>query len=101
MLDLHSALQYVVRSEGSDLHLKVGSYPIVRVHGRLSPLEQFERLQAEDTEQILREMLSAHPDKQAEFDGAGEIDFSYAVEGLARFRVNAFRQRESTSIVAR
>ena len=101
MLDLHAALQYVVRSEGSDLHLKVGSHPVVRVHGRLTPLEQYERLQAEDTEQVLREMLSAHQDKQAEFDAAGEVDFSYAVEGLARFRVNAFRQRETTSIVCR
>src|SRR5947209_8697657 len=101
MLDLHAALHYVVRNEGSDLHLKVGSQPIVRIHGKLQPIHDSERLQAEDTEQVLREMLSAHQDKQAEFDAAGEVDFSYAVEGLARFRVNAFRQRETTSIVCR
>ncbi len=101
MLDLHSALQHVVRSEGSDLHLKVGSHPVVRVHGRLTPLEQYERMSSQDTEQILREMLAAHEDKMAEFDGGGEVDFSYAVDGLARFRVNAFRQRGAISIVAR
>jgi twitching motility protein PilT len=101
MLDLHAALQYVVRSEGSDLHLKVGSHPLARVHGQLTPLEQFERLASEDTEHVLHQMLDGYPDKLAEFESSGEVDFSYAVEGLARFRVNAFRQRGSISVVAR
>src|SRR5436305_3472382 len=101
MLDLQSALQYVVRSEGSDLHLKVGSHPLVRIHGKLQPLADYERLQTEDTERVLREMLDGHADKLTEFETSGEVDFSYAVEALARFRVNAFRQRGSISVVAR
>src|SRR5260370_20606951 len=101
MVDLRDALQYVVRREGSDLHLKVGSPPLARIHGQLTPLEQCERLAAEDTERVLHEMLDGHPDKLAEFESGGEVDFSYAVEGLARFRVNAFRQRGSISIVSR
>jgi twitching motility protein PilT len=99
MFDLHEALSYVVRNEGSDLHLKVPSPPIARIHGRLRPLDQYEPIVAEDTDQILRMMLSER--KIAEFEEENELDFSYSVEGLARFCVNAFRQRGSISIAAR
>jgi twitching motility protein PilT len=101
MLDLREALALVVRTEGSDLHLKVGSHPLVRVHGRLGPLGQYERLGTADTELVLREMLGDQPAKLEEFESSGEVDFSYALEGLARFRVNAFRQRGSISVAAR
>jgi twitching motility protein PilT len=101
MLDLREALALVVRNEGSDLHLKVGSHPLVRVHGKLGPVEEFDRLNSEDTERLLREMLGDQPRKIEEFEADNEVDFSYAIEGLARFRVNAFRQRGSVSIVAR
>ncbi len=101
MLDLREALALVLRTEGSDLHLKVGSHPLVRVHGRLGPLGQYERLEPGDTEDALREMLHGQPVKLEEFESSGEVDFSYSIEGLARFRVNAFRQRGSISIAAR
>jgi twitching motility protein PilT len=101
MFDLHAALEHVVRGEGSDLHLKVASRPSARIHGQLQPLEQYDVLADADTDRVLRQMLSAHPDRLAEFEACGEADFSYAVDGLARFRVNAFRQRGSISIVAR
>jgi twitching motility protein PilT len=101
MLELRDALALVVRNEGSDLHLKVGSHPLVRIHGRLAPLEDYDRLKADDTERLLREMLSDQPGKLDEFQTSNEVDFSYAIEGLARFRVNAFRQRGVISIAAR
>jgi twitching motility protein PilT len=101
MLDLCEALALVVRGEGSDLHLKVGSRPLVRVHGRLGPIERYEPLTPEDTERLLEEMLADQPRKRDEFEAEGEVDFSYAVEALARFRVNAFRQRGMISIAAR
>src|SRR5205823_11197889 len=101
MFDLHEALRYVVRKEGSDLHLKVPSRPLARIHGRLEPLEQYEPLTPEGTEAVARQMLGEHPDKLGEFDEEGEVDFAYAVQGLARFRVNAFRQRGSISIALR
>ncbi len=101
MFELHEALQFVVRGEGSDLHLKVGSRPLARIHGLLQQLQQWEPLVGEDTERVVREMLAPHPEKLAEFQADNEVDFSYAVEGLARFRVNAFRQRGSVSVVAR
>jgi twitching motility protein PilT len=100
MFDLHEALRYVVLKEGSDLHLKVPSRPVVRIHGKLEPIEESEPLRDADTDRVLREMLGDH-DKLAEFDREHEVDFAYAMEGLARFRVNAFRQRGSVSIVAR
>src|SRR5437660_911509 len=101
MLDLREALALVVRNEGSDLHLKAGSHPLVRVHGKLTPVEEFDRLKPEDTEQLLREMLGDQPGKIEGFGTDNEVDFSYAIEGLARFRLNAFRQRGTVSIAAR
>ena len=98
--DLDHALRYLIAAEGSDLHLKVPSYPLIRLHGHLEPIPDTERLYPEDTERALREMLNDN-EKVAEFDAENEVDFSYAVEGLGRFRVNAFRQRGSVSIVMR
>ncbi|HEY6399663.1 MAG TPA: PilT/PilU family type 4a pilus ATPase, partial [Solirubrobacteraceae bacterium] len=101
MFDLGEALRYVVSEEGSDLHLKVPSPPLARVHGHLQPIERYERLKPPDTERVLHDMLAAHPRKLEEFEADNEVDFSYEIEDLARFRVNAFRQRGWISIVAR
>ena len=100
MFDLDAALRYLVVNEGSDLHLKVPSRPIVRVHGSMEPIEGSEPLRPEDTDQVIRQMLS-DPNKLAEFEAENEVDFSYAVQGLGRFRVNAFYQRGSISLVMR
>src|SRR3954465_6526126 len=97
--DLDHALRYLVAAEGSDLHLKVPSYPLIRLHGHLEPISGTERLFPEDTRNALQQMLD--PDKLAEFQADSEVDFSYSVEGLGRFRVNAFMQRGSVSIVMR
>ena len=101
MLDLHGTLNLLVSRGGSDLHLKVGSAPLLRVHGTLEPLENHERVRPEETESVARDMLATQPEKLAEFENEGEVDFAYGVPALARFRVNAFRQRGSVSIVAR
>jgi twitching motility protein PilT len=100
MFDLQSALRHLIAVEGSDLHLKVPSKPLVRQNGRLVPIPAAEPLKPEDTERVLREMLK-DPAKLQEFTDEHEVDFSYWIEGLARFRVNAFRQRGSVSIVCR
>src|SRR5215204_5906185 len=84
---------------GSDLHLKVGARPAVRVRGLLTPLESHEVLRPEDTQEILGQMIPEN--LMGEFEAEGEADFSYAVPGSGRFRVNAFRQRGSVSIVMR
>jgi twitching motility protein PilT len=100
MFDLQEALRLLIRNEGSDLHLKVGSRPLARTHGRLEAMDIFEPLRPEDTEGALHEMLK-NEGKLAEFEQEREVDFAYAVEGLARFRVNAFQQRGWISVAAR
>ena len=60
--DLDHALRYLIAAEGSDLHLKVPAYPLVRLHGKLEPIAGAERLTPQDTERVLREMLH-DPDK--------------------------------------
>ena len=98
--DLDRALRHLVGEGGSDLHLKVPSEPLVRLHGKLEPIPGMERLMPEDTRRALAEMLH-DPAKLAEFEADNEVDFSHSVEGFGRFRVNAFMQRGSISIVMR
>jgi twitching motility protein PilT len=74
---------------------------LVRVYGTLQPLEDHEPLRPEETEAVAREMLATQPEKLTEFENDGEVDLAYGVAGLARFRVNAFRQQGSVSVAAR
>jgi twitching motility protein PilT len=94
------ALRYMVGKEGSDLHLKVPAQPMARVHGELAPIEGTEPLAPEDTRAAF-EHICRDEERLREFDEVGEADFSYEVDGLARFRVNAFKQRGNISIVLR
>jgi twitching motility protein PilT len=98
--DIDAALHYLVETEGSDLHVKVPSPPSVRIHGELQPIKGAEGLKPEDTEAALNAILTDEA-KREEFAEEGEVDFSYAIPGLSRFRVNAFRQRGSVSIALR
>jgi twitching motility protein PilT len=100
VFDLHEALRTLVRDEGSDLHLKVNARPLARVHGKLTAMEQYDPLKEDDTWRVLREMLTDE-EKLSSFEQEHEVDFAYAVPGLARFRVNAFQQRGWVSIAAR
>jgi twitching motility protein PilT len=100
MFEVKDALRELVEKEGSDLHLKVGSSPLFRVQGDLTLDAGVEPLATADTEQALRDLL---PDehKLKEFDQDHEVDFSYEIEGVARYRVNAFMQRGTISLVCR
>jgi twitching motility protein PilT len=100
MFDIDQALMRVIELEGSDLHIKVPSKPIIRRHGKLEPIEGSEPLKPEDTERVFHHMLTEEP-KLNEFRSDREVDFSYSVPGVARFRVNAFVQRGSISLVCR
>jgi twitching motility protein PilT len=100
MFDLQAALRRVIETEGSDLHLKVPSRPLIRTHGILEPIPDSDPLSPDDTEAVFKEMLKEEL-KLKEFAEEFEVDFSYAVPGLARFRVNAFRQRGVISLVCR
>jgi twitching motility protein PilT len=79
----------MVELGGSDLPLKAGVPQAVRVQGLLTSLDGYEALRSEDTEVILQEIIPNN--LVEEFEGAGEVDFSYAVPEIGRFRVNAFK----------
>jgi twitching motility protein PilT len=98
--DIDAALRYVVEREGSDLHVKVASPPMARIHGALKPIEDSESLSEEETEAALEHILTDAA-LLKEFADEGEVDFSYEIRGLSRFRVNAFRQRGWVSIACR
>jgi twitching motility protein PilT len=100
MFDIDAALLTVIETEGSDLHLKVPARPVIRRHGTLEPIAGSEPLSAEDTERVLFHMLTDENKLEA-FRADREVDFSYTVPGVARFRVNSFVQRGSVSIVCR
>jgi twitching motility protein PilT len=99
MFDMDSALRTLVEREGSDLHIKVASPPVIRLHGDLMPIEGYEPLKPEDTEKAFHDIAAQR--SLTEFEEDGEADFSYSVPNVARFRVNVFKQRGSISIVCR
>ena len=100
MFDVMPALRELVEKEGSDLHLKVGSAPLYRVNGELTLDESAQPLSAEDTEGALRALLSDEA-KLAEFAQEHEVDFSFEIPEVARFRINAFQQRGVISMACR
>jgi twitching motility protein PilT len=86
-------LTQMVGWNASDLHLTVGSPPAVRIRGELRPVEGIEPLEAETTHQLLYRILNTEQQKRLEI--ARSLDFAHTIPGVARFRANAFFQRES------
>ena len=97
---MQAALRELVNRHGSDLHLKVDAPPLYRVDGVLARDEQIGPLSAEDTEHALHDLLH-DPVKLHEFTEQHEVDFSFEIVGLARYRINAFRQRGVISLACR
>lgn len=83
----------------SDLHLRAGSYPVIRVNGELRPVSGVNRLSQEETLEMAFSMMSNR--QKMHFKEHFEVDIGYGVSGLGRFRVNIFQQRGSIGIVAR
>lgn len=97
-MEMNDLLQALIERRGSDLHLKVGSPPCIRVDGELLPLD-FPALSPQDTEKLAHSIMNDRQKKN--FDERKEVDFSHSVAGVGRFRVNAFRQRGSIGAVLR
>jgi twitching motility protein PilT len=98
-LDLHHVLTYLLESGGSDLHLSVGSAPLVRLRGELTLIPEQPVLTPQMIQKAIYAVLTQ---KQREtFEENLELDFAYAMPGAARFRVNVYRQRESLGAVFR
>jgi len=83
----------------SDLHLKVGSYPVIRINGKLIPLTSEKRMLQEDTIAMAFSIMSAR--QKQKFKDHFEIDIAYSVPGLGRFRCNVFQQRGTVGMVLR
>src|SRR5918999_1159641 len=90
---IDTLLEQMVAHNASDLHLTVGSHPALRVRGQLERLEGFPVLTADMTRQLLYRIISSEQQKRLEIDR--QIDLSYSLPGLARFRVNIYSQLES------
>src|SRR5215213_9883392 len=86
-------LETMVALGASDLHVAVGSHPVIRLNGSLERLDQFPRLSADDTQRLLYRILSTEQQKTLEVKR--QIDMAHSIPGLARFRVNVYFQRES------
>jgi twitching motility protein PilT len=95
---LQAWLRYLTSVGGSDLHVKAGAPPRVRVEGVLQPMDG-PQLTAEQTEVVATAVIPSFRTKR--FEDHGEVDFAYAVEGLGRFRAHVFRQRGSCTLVFR
>ena len=92
-------LRALAEAEGSDLHVKGGSAPRIRVNGTLHRLEGEEELTSAVTADMA--MAIMRPDMYEHFERYHEADFAYGVEGLGRFRVNVFLQRGSVAMIFR
>ncbi len=97
-MDINELLRFTVERGASDLHLKVGNVPFIRVDGGLQPT-QFDPLAAQDTEAFAAAMMSEH--KKKEFADTAEADLGYTLGGVGRFRVNVFRQRGVVGLAIR
>jgi twitching motility protein PilT len=98
-MHIDDLLREVVEAQGSDLHLTAGIKPTMRVWGRLTPMEHYDVLTPEDTFQLGYSMLNTF--QKQKFEKFWELDLSYGVPGLGRFRVNIYRQRGAVGIAAR
>jgi len=98
-MNINDLLKIAVERKASDLHLKVGGHPVVRIDGDLHPLPELKRLMQEDTIAMAFSIMNAR--QKQRFKEEFEIDIAYSVPGLGRFRCNIFQQRGTVGLVLR
>jgi twitching motility protein PilT len=98
-LDFAAVLTQMVDSRASDVHLTPGFAPAIRVRGRIVPMDDYPPLTPQDTRDIVYSILNDSQRKK--FENQQQLDFAYAIPGVARFRVNCFFQRGSISAAFR
>jgi twitching motility protein PilT len=98
-LNIDTLLRTACENKASDLHLKVGNYPYLRVDGELRALTQYPRLSSEDMLNMAFSMMTNR--QKQKFKENAELDMAYGVAGLGRFRVNVFQQRGNVGMVLR
>jgi twitching motility protein PilT len=98
MVSLRELLEQMVRMGASDLHLTAGSPPVVRVDGKLQRMP-FDMLTGEETKKIAYSMLNEK--QKLKFEQNWELDFSFGIEAMSRFRANIFMQRGNAAVALR
>jgi twitching motility protein PilT len=98
---LDYCLQSVVQAGGSDLHLRAGEPPYIRVRGDLNPIDQSRPISPEEMAAIVTLLTERVPGRRDEFAESGETDLSYELAGTARYRVNVFRERGTIAATLR
>jgi twitching motility protein PilT len=99
-MNVNDLLSAIVEMGGSDLHIKVGNYPVARVKGVLTPLANFGKLTQEDTISMANSLITAEKHRQ-KFKENYDTDLAYSLPGVGRFRCNVFKQRGTIGIVLR
>ena len=99
MAEIDGLLKVMAERGSSDLHVKVGSPPAVRLNGKLVVLKEYPQLSPDMTRQLALCMMDER--QQQSFDNHRELDFAYSVPGVGRFRVNVFHQRGSVGMTLR
>jgi len=99
MATLPDLLKEMVAMQGSDLHLSIGSVPQTRVHGELEKMMQHPELNATETKSLSYSVLTDAQKKR--FEETKELDFSFGIRGVARFRCNMFNQKGAVGAVYR
>jgi len=98
-MELNEILAIAMKAKGSDIHLKAGVPPIIRIDGRLRAIPNAERLSADAVRTMAFGIMNER--QKRIFEESYEVDLSYGVPGLGRFRVNAFAQRGTVAMVLR
>src|ERR1700744_713507 len=98
-LNIDDLLRRAVENKASDLHLKVGNHPSLRVDGLLPPLTDIARITPEEMLSMAFSMMTNR--QKQKFKETAELDMAYGVAGLGRFRVNVFQQRGNVGMVLR
>src|SRR5438045_7283805 len=98
-MHINDLLKIAAERRASDLHIKVGSHPVIRVDGELLPLVELKRLMQEDTIAMAFSIMSSR--QKEKFKNNFEIDIAYSVPTLGRFRCNIFQQRGTVGLVLR
>ena len=98
-MDIDEFLKVAIESDSSDLHIKAGNYPIIRIHGKLQPLTQFPRLSPNNTFELANQVLNEHQKEKLNTDL--DIDLAYSLPGFGRFRGSVYHQRGSLALVMR
>ncbi len=96
---MHELLQIMIERGASDLHLTTGTFPQVRLSGKLVALTEFESLTPQDTQRLAYSVLNE--DQKQKFEEENELDLSFGIQRLARFRCNVYRQRGAVAAAIR